>query len=63
MFIDEADQRTGDARTAFAAGQNAVGDGVQRDAIRRAGTGFEDWGSSRTTRSALRASRFRLGTR
>jgi methyl-accepting chemotaxis protein len=43
MFIDEAEQRTGEARTAFAAGQNAASSSVQREAIGRARAGFEDW--------------------
>jgi methyl-accepting chemotaxis protein len=42
-FIAEAEQRTSDARTAFATAQSAATNTAQRDAIRRAFAGFEDW--------------------
>jgi methyl-accepting chemotaxis protein len=42
-FVAEAEQRVGDARTAFAAAQDAATNTAQRDAIRRASSGFEDW--------------------
>jgi methyl-accepting chemotaxis protein len=42
-FIAEAEQRVSDARTAFVMAQDAATSTAQRDAIRHASSGFEDW--------------------
>ena len=42
-FIAEAEQRISEARTAFATAQQQAANATQRDAVRRASLGFENW--------------------
>jgi methyl-accepting chemotaxis protein len=42
-FIEEADRRTGEARTAFSTATNAVTDSAHRQAVANAHAGFERW--------------------
>lgn len=42
-FIGEAQERLGEARTAFAAAAHRASTQIQRDAVGRASTGFETW--------------------